>query len=821
MIKRFIFTLHLLVLPILAISQSITVKVENKPLSEVFYQMRDEYQIQFAFNSKNLKNCIVTKSKTYQTPEEAIQDLTKEFDLTYKKEGNLFVILPAEIEPKQTKPEIIYYLFSGKIIDSQTKETLPSAVIKYAKNYQTTDATGFFSFKSTDSIVQIDIRYLGYILKDTTILASNFHTIELQSSEINLNEVVVTAKPQIFDMHTGQQAANIKLNHKISRFLPGNIDNGIYNMLRLQAGIMAAGEQTNDYTIWGSYQGQNLIQYDNIKLFNISTFNENQSIVHPLMIKEIDIYKGGFVADYGNVVGGVVDITGKTGDFEYFKANANINNQAASGYLNIPIANRFSLQTAYRQTFDDFINMDFDFKKSKNDIDYYTNDISFRDYNIKFSGKINKKNNFYLNFLTSNDLFQYDYSDTSKGNYNERNAKTANQTGASFVFNKFYKTGGHSTTVLSYSQLGVENDLSINYTNPEDIAEKSYVHSAIFNEINEFSAKNSYFFPAKGIHKLSVSGEFVRNETFYQNDTNYFNVKKYGNAANRFGVYAKDNISLFGKINIEAGLRADYLSGSNNIYFQPRLNAGLDLTKNIRLNAAYGKYYQFLNKRAVFDNSGLAFSLWEIIETEIQEPTSGHHYILGLNSGFNALKLNIEGFYKTIDNIYAYSFDNETKYLQQITGKSKIAGMDFYFKTQFRKHEIEVTYTLNQILESFNNQNNTEYLLAPHNQTHELKSALILNFSPFYFSSVYVYGSGLEFTRNTKTTNPMPYNRFDISAMYKTTIKQVYCQFGLSVLNTFNTYNIQHQNTINLLDGKSIYSRSMPFSVLLNLYIGF
>ncbi|MCF8304544.1 MAG: hypothetical protein K9I94_14820 [Bacteroidales bacterium] len=52
-------------------------------------------------------------------------------------------------------------------------------------------------------------------------------------------------------------------------------------------------------------------------------------------------------------------------------------------------------------------------------------------------------------------------------------------------------------------------------------------------------------------------------------------------------------------------------------------------------------------------------------------------------------------------------------------------------------------------------------------------------------------------------------------------INKVYCQFGLSVLNVFNTYNVKYNNLLNMPYNRLIYSQSMPLPVLLTLYIGF
>lgn len=784
--------------------------------------MRDTHQIQFTFNSEKLGDCILTKSASYSSADEAITDLISEFNLIYRKEGNIFIILPKE-ENAQTKQktQAQWHLFSGVINDAGNGETLPSAIIRYDDKYIMTDATGFFSFKSVDSIAKLEIRYLGYAKKDTLLAHSKHHAIKLKIAGVELEEVLVSSNSPIFGMHSGREAANVRLNHRISRFLPGNIDNGIYNMLRLQPGIMASGEQTNDYTIWGSYPGQSLVEYDHIRLFSISSFDDNQSIVHPLMTKEIEIIKGGFSTEYGDATGGIVNITGKNGDVKDFHGNANINNQAVSGYLNIPISNRFALQTAYRQTFNNILNWEIESKSKKGDIEYFQPKTSFNDFNVKFSGNTNQKDHFYINILASNDDYDYTYTSNLRKFFSEQSLKTRNQTGVSAVYNQFFKQGSYSTTIFSYSELITENDYSREYRNPDSTNENFTVNSQTSNKISELSIEHAHLFPAKGIHRFSLAAEFTGNTASYQNDTGYFNAKGFTANNSRLGFYADDKLSLFGKLNIKAGIRADYLPKNKQIYFQPRLNVNLDISRKLKINAAVGKYNQFLNKSPIYSNNYTVFDIWEIIDTEKQEATSAVHYTMGFSFINTLFRINVEGFYKKIDNIYAFHTTKNEKELIRIKGNAKITGIDFYLKTKLGKHEIWVAYTLSETLEHYNSFWTNEYKPAPHNQTHEIKGASVLNFSPFYFSANYVYGSGLQLTRRMSSGTPLPYNRFDVSAMYKININKVYCQLGLSVLNVFNTFNAKYNNTISLPDERLVYSQSIPFSVLLNLYVGF
>lgn len=824
MIKRLILIFIVLSTSFLAISQEIKIEANNQALSEIFYDLRDHYQLQFTFNSDDLKDCFVTKSAIYSDPEEAVNDLLIDFQLNYQLKNGIFIITPSQKTILIAKPKPNYHYYSGFIADANIGESLPSVLLTYKTGIQTTDDNGFFNFKSQDSIINIQIQYLGYHTIDTILSPSQLYQINMQSFDFYLKEVEVKSSAPVFDMISGIQAGTIKLNQKTSRFLPGNMDNGIYNMLRLQPGIMATGEQNDDYTIWGSWPGQNIVQYDQIKLFNISSFDGNQSIVHPLMMKEIDVTKGGFDANYGNGVGGLVNITGKNGDFENFHGNANINNQAVSGYLNIPIASNLALQTAYRQT---FYNIFKDFKSvvidESSDKEYYIPEMTFRDFNVKFSGKIKEKNHFFINILASDDNQEYGFSRVRGkfGLFSANNSNQKTQVGASAQFNKYYKNGSYSSTIVSWSELNYEIEFSQKYTNDHNSNLNFNNISNSLNQISELMLLQQHNILLGKNNQLSISGEYVKNANSFYNEVDYESVKDIRKDANRLAFVLQDQITASDKFMLTAGLRMDYHIESNQAYIQPRINMSYDIVSNVKLNAAFGKYNQFIYKNTILTEDNILYDFWEILADNQSVATSAYHYTAGISWNASIFNLNIEGFYKSLDDMYSYRFNKDSRKLVQTMGEGRVQGLDIYMKTQWKKHEFWASYTISKVEEKFDDFLIDKYRLSPHNQTHEIKGAAIFKLSPFYISTNYVYGSGLEFTRKINEDNLLPYNRFDASVMYKIDINKVYCQLGFSVLNILDTKNVKYNDVIRFPGEGFIYSQTTPRTALLNIYIGF
>ena len=84
-------------------AQSVKINATNTPLNVVLIKLKDQYNIQFSFNDKLLSECIVNDTNTYKSDEEAIANLIKSCDLSYKKNNEVFIIYKKE-KLKITKP---------------------------------------------------------------------------------------------------------------------------------------------------------------------------------------------------------------------------------------------------------------------------------------------------------------------------------------------------------------------------------------------------------------------------------------------------------------------------------------------------------------------------------------------------------------------------------------------------------------------------------------------------------------------------------------------------------------------------------------------
>lgn len=824
--RRWCFLFLLFGLISVSYGQEVFIDLVDQPLNEVLTGLRDEYNVQVSFDNDLLGNYLVSITQKFPSPEAAIKKLLEDKQLVYEISNNVFIIYYVEL-PEEKKD----FRFSGQIIDSKSGEPLPFSHITINNITFATDLLGNFNSISTDSIYQVQASHLGYYVLDTTFSFGNSHKISLIPSSIGLKEVVISNRLVDNSTLIGSRPGLMKLNHKVAFFLPGFGDNSVFNLLRLMPGILASGESTNDLVIWGSYAGQSQVLFDGFTIFGLKNFNDNISSFNPLMAKDIEVIKGGFDARYGERVGGIVNITGKNGNFQQPSFSVTLNNMTLNGMVEIPIAKKASIVFSLRHTYYDLYNpSDINSKLRRNNDNDTTNDINvvpdyvFRDMNFKYSQKIGQNDLFYFSMYGGNDKFSYAINEEVKNILIEKNTSETNtQLGGSLFYGKTWKSGNTTNFTVSYSGIAsrYDDDYQVNHRKIDTaLIHRSLTSTNLMDEI-VIKVENRFTLGKK--NTLEFGGGWYTNRVTLTEDTSKVNLIDTRDTSRRFYSMIQDNIGLGNKTVLKIGSRFTYSSTMDKWYAEPRISISYQPNDHWKLNAAWGLYNQFITKSSLVDGLGNYRYLWTISNNIDIPVLKSIHYVLGMsyyNKGWTA---SIEPYYKTVDGITRYFKSAQLGLEGVLTGNSKMYGIDFFLQKNLKKHSAWVSYSLGQVEEQWPDLPNKDYRLAPQSQTHEVKLALLLNFDPFYFSTNYVYGSG--FPRapyNTETEEvDLTYSRWDASFIYKFLNRKVVGEVGLSILNILNTQNIKYANFERIpgdqTNSINIYSEAIPITPALYL----
>jgi outer membrane cobalamin receptor len=807
-------------------SQEIRINSTDEPLNKILIQLRDNYGLLVSFDDQQLARFKLTLAKKFSSPAQALDYLFKGLPLRYEVSDGVYIILTVVIKEKPKN-----YIISGTVSDKTNHESLPYATIMINNKGFFSDAKGSFSFSSqADSVFTIKVSCLGYYILDTIVPSGNHYNFRLTPSVIAMKEIIVIGPAVERSIQTGNAPGMIKLNHKIAYFLPGNGDNSVFNLLRLQPGILASGEQSSDLIIWGSYEGQSQVIFDGFTLYGMKNFNDNISAVNPFMAKDIKVLKGDFGAEYGERVGGIVDITGTDGNRLSPSVQLNINNMTVNGLVSVPFHKKSSLLMAYRQTYYNLYNpVEYSSgsgsgrgQRGEGADFYLIPDYIFRDLNMKFSGS-GLKSNYYISLYGGNDNFNYSFDEESlqktiRLDYSEKNL----QLGGAAFYGFRWKEKNSSDLTLSYSLLNTDRD-------HQEKTERT-AGNQIFSSVNEQTRNTLQEIHGRIDNNINMSEKHVAEVgaglLYYLTDNQINTIRD--TVLDYLIVpylYLQDNITLMDDLTIRPAIRMNLHATSGKIHFQPRISAIYRINDAFKLTAAVGKYNQFVAKNMIQDSSGNYRLAWSLCNNKEIPVLKSGSYSLGLSFNKHNFSASIEGYMRNTSGITRYMETHAGAVAYE--GNSKTKGLDMFVKKEFKNQSFWIAYTLSKTEEKFPYFPADSYFPAMHDQRHELKLAGLAKIKSFHFSVTYVYGSGFP------DPDLLPevvdyeqhYSRLDADIIYRISTKKIKIDAGISVLNVLNTENIRYSNYIRVPTDESttvsLYAEAVPFTPSLFLKISY
>lgn len=607
----------------------------------------------------------------------------------------------------------------------------------------------------------------------------------------------------------------LHINHRMAKNIP-TTSNTLYNLLRLQPGVLAAGEQTQDFIMWGSNKGESAIIFDGITLFRTATFDENISSLSPLVIRDISLYKGGYNVDFTNRIGGVVDIQGIKGQSKQWTTNLNLNNRILSGQTNVPLGKVSNLILAGRTTF--FNGLKFE-KNIANDSLKYESDHQFRDLNLKWTLLPKKgKEQIEVNLLSSAELQEDRYEDSTSADLSTNRNYNVNQKGGSAFYQHLWNEKHSSKFSVNHTQLQYKELNAVfergPFANNSDVKKRD-VYTSSYMSQSQFALGHKW---NTKIAQIDFKSGLLLNASFVNKDTSKFVGKRVGDASVRWESLMKAKFQ-WGKLSVTPGLINEYDLQRNESFLSPRLGVVYDLTSRISWSVGLGIYRQYATEIATLDELGNAYYTWEVLE-KTEDPMMAKHVQTKVSYRNEEWLVIGEVYYKESEHLKRYLLgDNLSTTVHY--GDNRSQGFDVMVKRQWGKFDTWGTYTLSKVEERFSYFDAYAYHPAAQNQQHELKMALGVNLKSFYFSTNYVWGSGVSNNYELDKLNLVPYNRWDAALLYQKQVKRFKIETGLSFLNILNSYNVRLNSYTFLPNDRVVYSTATPFTTSLFLNIGF
>ncbi|HLR32669.1 MAG TPA: TonB-dependent receptor, partial [Fodinibius sp.] len=520
---------------------------------------------------------------------------------------------------------------SGYIVDAKSGETLISAniAIKDSKKGSSTNAAGYFSLPDLEpGSHTLLVSYIGYRRYEKQIALgpgeSRRIDIELIPEDYRLDELVVESEIADTEQHDIGKA---ELKTDFIKKVPSVFQADVFRSLQLLPGIKAASDFSSGLYIRGGSPDQTLILLDRTTVYNPTHFFGFFSTFNPDAIKDIQLYKGGYPAKYGGRLGSVLSIYNKDGNRNEFEGSITLGMLASRISAEGPLKNGSWMLAARRSTLDPLLAV---LRKSQENI---PESFYFWDLNGKINYDANANNKLSLAFYTGTDDLRLPFSDDANVSLNYGNqtlSATWTHIFSDNVFSNFTATGSRYFNYPSFNIGGTPFERS--------------------NNIYDFSLKGDIDYYPNDRHDISA-GFWVGlltlklQDTFDKEDSFQSHIQSQYSS-----LYFQDEWTLSEKWSATPGIRLNGFSEGNYLRPAPRLSLEFRPSESIRLQAAYGRYHQFLTLAS--NEAFTGFDVWLTADDGVP-PASGSQYLLGIktipreNYNFDA-----EIYYRSMENLF-------------------------------------------------------------------------------------------------------------------------------------------------------------------------
>ncbi|CAL2083529.1 carboxypeptidase-like regulatory domain-containing protein [Tenacibaculum sp. 190524A02b] len=788
-----------------------------KPLKDFLIQLEEDYNIKFSFSDENINSKFILVPKTYNPSlNEALLQINKQTKLIVKRKSKRYYVL--------TKKNKETFQILGKIIDSISGLPLNNASILYKKNKGVvSNNKGKFVLQKISKTDTITISHLGYHSKNITLKKENSLeslVIKLVEKPDYLNEVII---PNFLTSGMLKKIdGTIELLPQKQGVLPGLTEPDVLLSTQQIPGINSPTETASGLYIHGSTPDQNLILFDNIKLYNTAHFFGVISALNPYIIDKVLVMKNATQAQYGNHIGGVVSI----------KTLEKIPNKSSFGFgfnltgfdfhSNLKLSPKIAIQASARRSLSDILETPTIKRFSKKVFQNTAvssgeelaklpfiesiNNFHFFDISTKIIYKPNHDSKLSLQYITIKN--QLDYQLKNEQLIEQRNDGLEIQNnGVGLSFNTNFNPTTQLSTNLYYSDYNLDyKGIKKRETDIYDFTEKE-------NKLTEVSFY-TYLLKKFKKHRFKLGYEYTNHQVS-------FNLKKENNVVfseilskddrlenvNVFvGNYRFQNDDIF---TLNVGARYSYLTKLQKEVFEPRIFTKVKVFPFLWWHGSAELKQQHTSKIIEFFTSdfGLENELWALSDNDNIPILNSQKY----SSGFLLKKsnwfLDIELYHKKIDGLTSLTtgFNNYNRSI--FNGNAIINGFDVLLKKNWSsKLSSWVSYSFNNSSLLFENFNNNQSFSGNFNISNSLYIAQQFKLNRWNFSLGWNYRSGLPFNslvnlnpnngieiERYNNANLPAYHRLDSSVtfdFYWNNNKNIKSMLGISFQNLYNRKNI-------------------------------
>ncbi len=704
----------------------------------------------------------------------------------------LFLFSFSFSEPKAT--------ISGFVRDKANGESLPFAnvIIKDLKIGTTTNISGYYAIPNIpDGKFTVQISLLGYRTQTFEINTEEkknlVQDIYLIDQSVQVSEVIISAEREE-EKHT-TQTGRIVMQAKDVADIPTIGEADVFRALQVMPGVKATSEISTGLNVRGGSTDQNLILLDGTVVYNpshlfgfFSTFNNDA-------IKDIDLMKGGYPAEYGGRLSSVLNVTNIDGDRVNTHGKASISLLSTRLTGEGPLGNGSWFLSARRTYFDKIVSVA-GLDTGKNALPLYY----FYDMNLKINQDLSDDDKLSLvSYLGQDNL------DWAIGN-NELsiNMRWGNRTNALKWTHLFSQTL-FSNFTASYSFYKAQTSIDF-----------GGFHLGQDNTVDDYSLRGDLDFFATNDHLVKLGAWWSQYKVTYSEhgdgDPYIFEDRPA-----QLSIYAQDEWTIDERWITQLGLRFEYQDLSKATDWGPRFNIRYNLDEKSILKFATGLYYQFLIAVPAGTDMGFSpFDIWIPIN-ERMKASKSFDFVLGYETRyFENYTITVETYYKHFSDVLQFKRDMNSTLKVDIdqlfhVGTGRAFGAEFFLQKRVGDLTGTLGYTFAYTYRKFPDLNHGNEFMPKYDRRHDISATASYQIDENWkISSVFTYSTGQSYTRGVAREDIdfigvvyhqtesgalynhrlSPYHRLDFSVTKRASFFGLKGSWYFQIFNVYNRRNV-------------------------------
>ena len=690
---------------------------------------------------------------------------------------------------------------SGFITDLESGEALMGAnvIIKDSAVGTASNLDGYYVLGNLKpGRIALLVSYIGYAPADieVSIRAGQAHRqdVELAPRILSAEAIEVLADREKFRRDIA--ISHVSLNPVRLRALPqvGEVD--LFRAIQLLPGVRARSEFSSGLIVRGGNTDQNLILFDGITVYNPSHLGGFFSTFITEGLREAELVKGAYPAEFGGRLSSVLDIHSKDGNSKRLAGSAEISLVASKALLEGPLGKGGWLLTGRRTYVDQVLKALKDAEVIDFELPYYFFDVQGNIYqNLGTNDRLSLSL-----YMGSDDLDWPDIlADISWGNrtisarwrhlFNSRLISTFLVADSRFETNFAFGGSGAADFHNRIKDLTATGDLTYFRSDHQSI---------------------KFGFEVKGldIRYLASFGDLTTADIRQQ--------------PLQTALYYDDKWNFHQWV-VRYGLRLNHNNQvENRLTVAPRFSIKHLVNTFSAVSLSMGRYYQYIF--TINDEFNLQVINYWLAQDETQPLQYSDQVILGYEFQGRTYRLSLEGYAKTMNNLQVFrdtrvSFDDTTaaSTTSDLFRPTDAVGWGAELFAQKTRGKLtgNVGYTLSWVVKQIEGE--PKYW-ANWDRRHEIKMTGSWRFHPKWgLSATFQLGNGYPYTRmlgtyvyyepglvkdvtieqlpGTRNNARLPdYHRLDVSLTRRLKGKRMRGEVYINIINIINIYN--HRNVL-------------------------